>query len=836
MLSRRPLRQRYVAAAGATADTRCAPGTFTSGPGQSECTPCGPGTYQGDFGATSCFISPSGSFVAADAATEPTLCPPGTSSGSGVAGCTPCEQNTYTNHSGMTSCYLCAPPLKTSHAGATHCDACTAQHYWDTPVWETAGLPALLAAHAGGDPEAYSVAQCGRCCVICPEEGAKCDEPGVTLETIPMKRNYWRATSYSDELHLCRLRDACFGGEGNRSLDAVRDTRYCREGNEGVLCGVCAEDYMFDGVENACVACRDPPFDIRGSVQKLVSIAIIFAVVACGFAYYARKKHMSTQSILRLGAVAAASAKGGRLDAIKDAGEILEEERQGKEEAAAEAEAEDKDEGNLSFTAMFTKVKILIGLYQIIGSTTWSLPQVNMPDIVKAPLAMTGFFNFDIVSVVPLDCFRRVNYFESLCFTTLLPLVVAGFIVVAGGLKYAASTTKEGKHKAYARVCYLLALLSFCVLPGCASMSLRYFGCARYVGPRRPPFFLRARRARAQDLGDYERGADGWVRQTEKLWILVADTTIRCHVRRYRRWRLFVGLMILVYPIGVPLGYFLVLWSLRHELNPDVDGELLELEAEAEEKTGAIEDDEEFAEHFVCVAHQVFDLIDKNENGVLDKKEILRSVREDEKIQTFFENAGLPDLVHLLEPARLEKALEALDTNRDGVLDGDEWDAAIERGLAERLRERFDERAGVAAELKQQRRRRSSLVTPAAAAALSPRRRSSIMHEALERANPGLDPAEAEAVAKAAERRRHSLTYGRSSVMATAQAKLLEAEVLATTLEARRAEKIAPVSFLVEEYEPRRVRRRLFRSLAPRPDRAAGATSSRFSSARGGSR
>ena len=49
-------------------------------------------------------------------------------------------------------------------------------------------------------------------------------------------------------------------------------------------------------------------------------------------------------------------------------------------------------------------------------------------------------------------------------------------------------------------------------------------------------------------------------------------------------------------------------------------------------------------------------------------------------------------MVALTQPARLSKALDMLDTSKDGEMDMDEWMAAIKRGLAKRLDELADER------------------------------------------------------------------------------------------------------------------------------------------------
>ena len=230
------------AGAGALA---CPAGTY-SGSGASSCVPCGLGTYTSEGGQVSCSFADPGYYVPTTGATEPTACPAGSYSGSRAAACDPCAENTYTNHSGSSACYVCPSPLTSLGEGNTYCGACTPGNYWDTPYWETTGHATLQASWAPGAVEAYLAAQCFDCCVECPDEGSKCYESGITLENLPLKKDYWRATVYSDELYLCSLTSACGGGAGNLSAAAPTETRYCKRGHEGVLCGVCMDDYMFD--------------------------------------------------------------------------------------------------------------------------------------------------------------------------------------------------------------------------------------------------------------------------------------------------------------------------------------------------------------------------------------------------------------------------------------------------------------------------------------------------------------------------------------------------------------------------------------------------------------
>ena len=105
--------------------------------------------------------------------------------------------------------------------------------------------------------------------------------------------------------------------------------------------------------------------------------------------------------------------------------------------------------------------------------------------------------------------------------------------------------------------------------------------------------------------------------------------------------------------------------------------------------------------------------IDKDNSGTLEKPEIVRAVKEDKKVIDFLKNCGEENLQFLLHPPRLDKALDALDTDKSGELDIEECtarrlfvsarfalltvvchtgEAAINRGLAKRLEQLADER------------------------------------------------------------------------------------------------------------------------------------------------
>jgi Ca2+-binding EF-hand superfamily protein len=114
-------------------------------------------------------------------------------------------------------------------------------------------------------------------------------------------------------------------------------------------------------------------------------------------------------------------------------------------------------------------------------------------------------------------------------------------------------------------------------------------------------------------------------------------------------------------------------------------------ERERRERAAQAED-EAFSVEFLSAARQVFDMIDVDGSGSLDKAEVVKAVKTDQKVIKFLVNCGNQNLQYLLVPARLEAALNVLDTDRDGEISGPEWEEAIESALANKLEARAAKR------------------------------------------------------------------------------------------------------------------------------------------------
>ncbi|KAH8043513.1 dynein light chain binding protein [Aureococcus anophagefferens] len=206
----------------------------------------------------------------------------------------------------------------------------------------------------------------------------------------------------------------------------------------------------------------------------------------------------------------------------------------GREDDFAEQEAE---AGGAPPTWL-VKVKIMLGLFQIVGAMPWSLPDVSFPARLLPVVAWANYLNFDLLSWVPMEC-GRFGYFDQLVSTTLAPLAGLGVVAWSAAARRATAAAMDRRAEIYSQGTYAALLLTFCVLPGCSSITFRFLSCARY------------------DAGDYE----------DDLLVLHADPAVECRGDRWNAWRGYVGLMLCVYPVGIPLSYFCVLYRLQRELD-----------------------------------------------------------------------------------------------------------------------------------------------------------------------------------------------------------------------------------------------------------------------------
>ena len=192
---------------------------------------------------------------------------------------------------------------------------------------------------------------------------------------------------------------------------------------------------------------------------------------------------------------------------------------------------------------VLTKLKIIIAAWQIGSSAVTVFPHIRFPSIFDR--AMQSFFQvlgLGIFDVSSLSCVLKWGPFERLLFMTLAPFATVFVVALAFWLRQR-SKSSEKKKLFLSRFTYFTTLFVYVVLPGISTSVITYFSCSRFD--------------RGTDRSDY--------------FVMTRFLNIECSSSRYKLWRIYAAIMVVIWPLGVPFVFATFLWSHRSFLNPHVD-------------------------------------------------------------------------------------------------------------------------------------------------------------------------------------------------------------------------------------------------------------------------
>ena len=227
------------------------------GNGSRAATPCPDGTF--------------GNVTGLRSGDECSPCPPGYWCNSGKA--FPCDKSYYTlndrpskTSTDLSACHLCPLPLDhpTEASATIGACVCDSTYYFD---------------HYGNNSNGT--------CMPCPTGSGPCPA-GTTLETLPVKDRYWRASYLSNVSKPCPHRSTCANGSmPNARYDrAVDATCTPGRGLTGVYCLLCAESDAYFDANLTLEACR-PCSDEAAQLLAFLGIAA-FVLIALALAARAR--------------------------------------------------------------------------------------------------------------------------------------------------------------------------------------------------------------------------------------------------------------------------------------------------------------------------------------------------------------------------------------------------------------------------------------------------------------------------------------------------------------------------------------------------------------------
>ena len=514
----------------------CQPGRFSVGL-EVECTNCSVGWYQPSEAQTQCLSATPGSYVNKVGASTKESCPAGRYSNGASQECTPCDEGEFQPEEGQPSCIACPSPMTTQGRGRTRCDACIRTYFFNTLKWEKF-LP---------DEELNN--QCVDCCMRCEdicdvddEDCVHCDTAGAVLETLDVKRGWWRATPTSLKVYECPYDRSCRGG------NSTERRMECFPGHRGALCGACTSRYNYDIARNRCASCLGfHTMILRSGILFLFLIFILCCLIGIAAFFFRGDFHFLTTLFHFIKEAAKGDdAVGAGFDDHLDDMAADRESKISKDDSDAKDDDEPPTRNPQTSRrqrslrrSVLTKLKIIVAAWQISASTE-SVVLVRFPKMFEKVTQIFGVLGFALFDVGSFKCLFGWSFFEILVVVTVAPV---GFVGLGALLYWIRSRkrlrTSEGRRHVLNNNTYGILLFLFVVLPSISTYVVTYFSCARF-----------------------DRG------EQRDLRVMANELAIKCTSRRYQRWAVYVAIMIAVWPVGATCGLGVLLFRNRHRLNP----------------------------------------------------------------------------------------------------------------------------------------------------------------------------------------------------------------------------------------------------------------------------
>ena len=230
------------------------------------CIECNAGLYSNIEGAISiatCKECPEGRYNdinGADSMNDCKECSTGSFSLSGSINCLLCEKGKYNSIMGSSECKLCEEGKFTSSKGSFICDNCpinSEQNYNKDGC--------ICSASSYNTNNKNETISCSGCTdeFICGK--------GTTIQTLNLKKNFWRENKDTINTYKCKNIYACKGGIITNHSDNL-----CQEGHKGPLCDVCEKGWAKD--DGVCLKCPENESRTIGLTILIPLICILLII------------------------------------------------------------------------------------------------------------------------------------------------------------------------------------------------------------------------------------------------------------------------------------------------------------------------------------------------------------------------------------------------------------------------------------------------------------------------------------------------------------------------------------------------------------------------------
>ena len=359
-------------------------------------------------------------------------------------------------------------------------------------------------------------------CSKCKRKGMVCNKIGTTLENMRLESGWYRFSSESAAIYRCPYDAHCIGNST------------CSASSEGALCTSCRTGYYFHADQKQCVDCEG----YSPGIADILGFIFLFAILAFSavFIYVLCTSNASPEEKPSGYDGYYGDADGQNGDHNGDVEMVV---------SKSTSSVNHKQEAGVFILRLERKLRCLYTFFQLAAGFAFNLDMSYPQPFMGAVNALT-FINIDIFTAVPLACSFEPDYLDTLLVANLSPIAIC--LVLLGlhwrhhhQLLKRPQKLKEHMNQDLFFQGFLLVL--FIVLPSASSKSFAVFRC-----------------------NGYETDADG-----NMDYYLAVDYSINCSSTRYEALFATSLVMMLIYPIGIPLIFGVLLWNDRHELmNPDL--------------------------------------------------------------------------------------------------------------------------------------------------------------------------------------------------------------------------------------------------------------------------
>ncbi|GMI20715.1 hypothetical protein TeGR_g3237, partial [Tetraparma gracilis] len=373
--------------------TACEAGTY-SGVAAFECEGCEAGKYAGSSNSDTCVTCPDNKDTNGTDGNSECMCKGGFETVAGECKCAP----GYTLESGR--CVLCAAGFYKSGVSNEACWKCNTEEHKEgvlgsittnTPATSSLDCTCSKSEFRVLEPPGMNTTHYIGQCLTCPD-GTDCSDPGITVESLPLKQGYWRSNSSSHNIVQCYTEAACT--HPNRTTTAADFSldNQCKEGHTGPICNVCLKGYA-KSVTGECDMCV---YESSVPDEMYAFVAIVGVVTATILACVRRRIKKKRKK--RKERLAAGDELGGgaRRPPVTLKKHWIERAR--------------------------TKAKILTSFYQIVSQFE-SVLNVRFPPVFEEfGRLVSKFANLDALNLAKVGCLVQTNFYHKLVLSTMGPL------------------------------------------------------------------------------------------------------------------------------------------------------------------------------------------------------------------------------------------------------------------------------------------------------------------------------------------------------------------------------------------------------------------------------